>query len=61
MYSSAEFFSCYSESTDEFKALTCKLTHQYIVPTMVKYRNTIPFADYIERLGWKKEAASSTD
>ena len=39
------FVDCKTESEDEWKALA-----------LAKNRNTIPFADYIEHLGWKKSA-----
>ena len=45
-----EFFNCCTASADEFRALT-----------RWQFRSTVPFADYIKNLGWKKETAASTD
>ena len=61
MHSWAEFVNCTAESKEEWHILTRKNYDGKLSSPFAaaQYRDKVPFADYIERLGWKKSTASA--
>ena len=61
MHSWTEFVDCTKESKYEWQALTHYKCDTKLPSLLVgtQFRDAIPFADYIEHLGWKKNPASA--
>ena len=60
MHSWAEFVNCTAETSEEWKTLSRKNYDGKLPSPFVatQFRDTVPFADYIEQLGWKKSTGA---